>query len=257
MENSLFRFHRPRAVAPRDGDRIETTIDLGARTAPLIARVNARARRFIVRVDTAGGRVLVTAPSRRALNRAIDFAHSRRAWILARFEEAPAGRPFAPGGVVPYRGAPHRIALDGPARAGVRLRDGDPPEIAVGGEAAHVNRRLVDWLKREARGAFAERADHYAALLGKKRGPIRIRDTRSRWGSCSSEGELSFSWRLILAPPEMLDYVAAHECAHLVRLDHSPAYWRVLASLGVDREAARAWFAQHGEALHSYGRGAP
>ena len=95
--------------------------------------------------------------------------------------------------------------------------------------------------------------DFYASQLARRRGPISIRDTRSRWGSCASVGALSFSWRLILAPPWVLNYVAAHECAHLVHLNHSPAYWQVLRSLDVDVDGAKRWFHQHGEELHAYG----
>lgn len=234
-------------------DTVETSIDLGDRTAPLVARVNRRARRLIVRVDPVSGRVMVTAPSKRALPEALRFAAARALWIRARLDEAAAARPFVAGGVCPYLGVEHRIVHQGPARAAVTRRAGDQPSLLVGGDPAHLNRRLTDWLRREARDALTARADDYAARLGRRRGPIRIRDTRSRWGSCASDGSLSFSWRLILAPPEILDYVAAHECAHLVHLNHSPAYWRTLKSLGVDAVAARAWFAAHGPALHAWG----
>lgn len=234
-------------------DTVETSIDLGDRTAPLLARVNRRARRLIVRVDPVSGRVLVTAPSKRALPEALRFAATRAAWIRARLDEADVARPFIAGGVCPYLGVEHRIVHQVPARAPVTRLAGDDPKLLVGGDPAHLNRRLVDWLRREARTALTARADDYAARLGRKRGPIRIRDTRSRWGSCASDGSLSFSWRLILAPPEILDYVAAHECAHLVHLNHSPAYWRTLKGLGVDAVAARAWFARFGPKLHAWG----
>lgn len=236
---------------------VETEIDLGDRLAPLEARVNRRARRLIVRVDPVRGRVLVTAPSRRALPEALAFARERVEWIRARLAEGAPARPFRPGGLCPYRGIAHRIVNAGPPRAPVTRRDGANPQLVVGGDPAHVNRRLVDWLKREARRVLSERADHYASRLGVRRGPVRIRDTRSRWGSCSSDGTLSFSWRLILAPPAILDYVAAHECAHLLHLDHSPAFWRALARLDADAGAARDWFAREGPALLVWGEEAP
>ncbi|GAB4532255.1 MAG: SprT family zinc-dependent metalloprotease [Amphiplicatus sp.] len=236
---------------------VETEIDLGDRLAPLEARVNRRARRLIVRVDPVLGRVLAIAPSQRALPEAIAFARERVAWIRARLAEGAPARPFRPGGLCPYRGIAHRIVNAGPPRAPVTRCAEPRPQLVVGGDPAHVNRRLVDWLKREAKRALAERADHYAGRLGVRRGPVRIRDTRSRWGSCSSDGTLSFSWRLILAPPAILDYVAAHECAHLLHLDHSPAFWRALARLDVDAEAARDWFAREGPALFAWGAEAP
>lgn len=228
----------------------ETTIDLGDRTAPLVARINRRARRLIVTVDTVAGRVIVTAPSRRALPEAIDFARTRTRWISAQLVLSERAKPFRHGVVIPYRGAPTPIERAGGPREGVRYDDG---RILAGGDEAHLNRRVRDWLKSEARRILTERADHYAGRLRKKRGPITIRDTRSRWGSCARNGALSFSWRLILAPPEILDYVAAHECAHLVHLNHSPAYWRVLKNLGIDARRARDWFAENGKDLYAYG----
>lgn len=229
---------------------VESTIDLGDRTAPLTIRVNRRARRLIVRVDPVKGRVIVTAPSKRALPEAIDFARTRAHWISDELASGAMARPFAPGEVFPYRGAPIEIEASGRVRDGVRLESG---KLIAGGEARHINRRVTEWLRSEAKSALTARVDHYAGLLGRRRGPISIRDTRSRWGSCARDGAMSFSWRLILAPSEMLDYVAAHESAHLVHLNHSAAYWRTLQSLRVDIRAARDWFAVHGPALYAYG----
>lgn len=229
---------------------LETTIDLGGRSVPLTARVNRRARRLIVTVDSVAGRVIVTAPSKRALPEALDFAKAKSPWILRQLSENAAARPFHDGLVFPLRGAAITVVNSGPARSGVRL---EGSELIAGGEARHLNRRITDWLKAEARRALTERSDHYASLVGRRRGPITIRDTRSRWGSCTREGALSFSWRLILAPLPILDYVAAHECAHLVHLDHSPAFWRLLKSLDVDAKAARRWFSENGQDLYAYG----
>lgn len=228
---------------------LETTIDLGDRSAPLTARVNRRARRLIVKVDRVRGRVIVTAPSKRAISDAIDFARTRARWISDELD-AGGARPFAPGASFPLRGAPVIIESAGRLRDGVRL---EPGRLIAGGDPTHLNRRVTDWLKKEARAALTDRVDHYAGLLNRRRGPISIRDTRSRWGSCARDGALSFSWRLILAPPEILDYVAAHECAHLVHLNHSPAYWRLLKTLEVDAVAARDWFSENGQSLYAYG----
>jgi predicted metal-dependent hydrolase len=230
---------------------LETEIDLGDRRAPLVARVNRRARRLIVKVDAAAGRVLVTAPSKRALPEALDFARARAGWIRDRFDEMGPARPFAIGMRTPYRGdLVDIVAGESSLRAGVRCEDG---RIVCGGEPRHANRRILEFMKREARREISARVDDYANALGRNRGAITIRDTRSRWGSCSEDGSLSFSWRLILAPPPILDYVCAHECAHLVHLDHSPAFWRIVRSLGVDARAARDWFALHGAGLYAYG----
>ena len=232
---------------------METSIDLGGQIAPLTARVNRRARQLIIKVDPVTGRVIVTAPSKRALPEAIRFANDRRAWINARLDEGAPAQPFEPGGYFPYRGLAHEIINSGPARSPVRCVDGESPHFLVGGEAVHINRRLVDWLKKDAKRTLSERAHDFAGRLGKNISRVQVRDTRSRWGSCSSDGALSFSWRLILAPPAILDYVAAHECAHLVHLDHSPAFWRTVKSLEVDVDGASRWFDLHGVKLHAWG----
>jgi hypothetical protein len=234
-------------------ESFDSVIDLGDRTARLTARVNRKARRFILRVDSVEERVIVTAPSKRALPEALKFAASRADWIRRQLDTGETARPFVPGGFCPLRGIFHRIVLDGPARAPVRRIEGPTPLLMVGGEPAHLNRRLVDWLKAEARRDLVGRVAIHAAALERRVTRLSVRDQTSRWGSCSAAGALSFSWRLILAPPDMLDSVAAHECAHLVHLDHSPRFWRTLESLGVDIEASRAWFAEHGPALRGWG----
>ncbi len=230
-----------------------TEINIGARAAPLIARVNRRAKRLILKVDPVAGEIHVTAPSKRALPQAIRFAHERIDWIASQLSDNLRGKPFAPGAMLPYQGLNHIIIHDDRLRSAIRLDTDMLPALRVGGRAEHLNRRICDWLKREARKRLSERVDHYCAQLGRKRGALRIRDTRTRWGSCSSEGDLSFCWRLILAPPDILDYVAAHECAHLIHLDHSPAFWRIVRELGVDARGAARWLGAHGPELYIYG----
>lgn len=238
-------------AAPKSA--LEATIDLGDRKAPARIKVNRNARRLIVRVDTLEGVVLVTSPSKRALPDALRFAQSKAAWIRRQFDRGERAKPFVAGELCPYRGVFHRIVLDGGVRASVRRVEGAEPILLVGGEAAHLNRRLTDWLKKEARREIAARVEIHAAALRRRVTRIAIRDQRSRWGSCGADGAMSFSWRLIFAPPEMLDSVAAHECAHLVHLDHSPAFWRTVESLGVDVEASRRWFNRHGAGLRAWG----
>lgn len=232
---------------------VRSEINFGDFVAPVVARVNRRAKRLIVKVDSLNGEVLVTAPSKRSLPEAIRFAQERADWIADQLDDSLRACPFTEGMIFPYRGENHVIVRDGGPRAPVRRENGAPPTITVGGDSAHLNRRLTDWLKREARCILTDRTDHYCARLGKTRKALRIRDTSTRWGSCSSDGVISYSWRLIFAPPEILDYVAAHECMHLVHLNHSPAYWRDLAKLGVDARAASDWFDENGPALFSYG----
>ncbi len=230
-----------------------TEINIGERSAPLIARVNRRAKRLILKVDPVAGEIVVTAPSKRALPEAIRFANERIDWIAGQMSEHLRGRPFAPGMRVPFTGVEHMIICDPDSRRAVRREDAFFPTIRVGGHPEHLNRRVSDWLKREARQRLTERVDIHCDKLGKKRSRISIKDTRTRWGSCSSDGVLSFSWRLILAPFEILDYVAAHECAHLVHMNHSPAFWRLVRTLGVDARAAADWLESEGPRLFTYG----
>lgn len=230
-----------------------TEITIGERPTPLIARVNRRAKQLILKVDPVAGEILVTAPSKRTIPEAIKFAQDRIDWIAEQLSESLRGKPFSPGMRIPFTGVDHIIISDPSTRSAVRLDDDLYPAIRVGGQPEHLNRRVSDWLKREARRRLTEKVDHYCAALGKTRGRIHIRDARTRWGSCSSDGALSFSWRLVLAPPEILDYVAAHECAHLVHMNHSPAFWRVVRNLGVDARGAADWLTGEGPKLFTYG----
>ncbi len=244
-------------MAKNDGDnrrkRETAALAIGGGLAPVIVRVNPRARRIIVRVDKVMAHVIVTVPSHRARAEGLAFAESRRDWIAAELGDATGPRPFNDGVVFPLQGRSCRIDHVG-GRARARLRDDvDAMVLNVGGESVHVNRRVGDWLRRRARRILTEKAGVYAMKVGRTHGRITIRDTRSRWGSCSRDGGLSFSWRLVLTPPAILDYVAAHECAHLVHLDHSPAYWRLVRSLDVDPDGARRWFRENGAALFAWG----
>ncbi len=230
-----------------------TEINLGERAAPLVIRVNRRAKRLILKVDPIAGEIHVTAPTKRAMPEALAFANERIDWIVSQLNEKLQARPFMEGDSIPFQGAPHRIVRNGGPRAPVRVDHDLIPVIRVGGEPEHLNRRLVDWMKSEARRELTARVDRYCTQLDRKRRSIRVRDTRTRWGSCSSDGALSFSWRLIMAPPDILDYVAAHECVHLIHMNHSPAFWRQVAALGVDARAAENWFEDNGAELFTYG----
>jgi hypothetical protein len=230
-----------------------TEINIRERSTPLIVRVNRRAKQLILKVDPVAGEILATAPSKRAIPEAIRFAQDRIDWIAAQLTDHLRGKPFSPGMRIPFAGVEHVLINDPASRRSIRIDSELFPAIRVGGQPEHLNRRVSDWLKREARKQITAKVDEYCAVLDNKRSRINIRDTRSRWGSCSSDGVLSFSWRLIMAPPKILNYVAAHECAHLIHLNHSPAFWRVVRSLGVDARAAADWLDSNGPTLFTYG----
>ena len=225
-------------------------LKIDGRLLEVRVRLNPRARRMIVRVNPATGEISVTAPSRRGLSAALDFARGEREWIAGQLAKAPGPVLLAIGAEIPFLGRAHRIeaAARGPAPVWA-----DEGVIRVRGDVAHAPRRVLDFLKREARKACETRVLAHAAQVGAKPSRITVRDTASRWGSCSTARALSFSWRLILAPSFVLDYVVAHEVAHLREMNHSPRFWAHVRSLVPDLEAAQAWLRTNGRDLQRYG----
>ena len=219
----------------------------------------ATARRFTLRVRAATRDAVLTMPPRGSLARAKTFVERHAAWIGVRLARLPGPTPFGPGASLPVRGTIHEIVHRPGARGTVWIEAGDdvaPPCLCVAGEAPFVARRVQDYLIREARGDLVAAVARHAAELGVKASRITLRDTTSRWGSCSSAGALNFSWRLVMAPPFVLDYLAAHEVAHLVHMNHSDAFWRVTAYLMPDYARAEAWLKVHGVGLMRFGAAA-
>jgi predicted metal-dependent hydrolase len=232
---------RPRRELLRiDGRPVEVTV-----------RLNPRARRLIVKVHPSTGEVSVVAPSRRALDHAMEFARSESSWIARRLAHVPEPVDLEPGASIPFRGQDHAIRPGSRGPAPVWI-DRDARAIRISGHGEHAPRRLLDFLKREARKTFEARVFHYAERIGVQPKRITVRDTASRWGSCSTTRSLSFSWRLILAPPFVLDYVVAHEVAHLRHMNHSPRFWNLVRELVGDVETPQAWLSQNGPVLHRY-----
>jgi predicted metal-dependent hydrolase len=218
-------------------------------------RRHRQARRYTLRVQAATREVVLTLPPRGSIKEAKAFATKHGAWIAARLGRLPELVSFEPGTIFPLRGVPHRIVHRRGVRgtvwtetdhAGRRL-------LCVAGEAPHIKRRVSDFLKREARRDVEAASRRYAARLGVTIKRISVRDQISRWGSCSTTGALSYSWRLILAPPYVLDYLAAHEVAHLVEMNHSAKFWRLVEKLYPGMQRAKVWLDVHGPDLHRYG----
>jgi len=235
-----------------------THLDLGDVHVPVSARVNRRAKRLIVRVDSIQGVVTVVAPSHNAVPAAIKFAKERAEWIRKELRAGPQARPFVPGTVFPFRGARVPILAQRPGRARVALCDtGHGQALHVDPVAGSVNELVIGWLRAQARQRLVAQSQLYAARLNRSFSRVRITDTRSRWGSCSETGTMSYNWRLIMTPDWVLDYVVAHECAHLCHMNHSSAFWACVDQLGVDADTARAWFRSEGAALFSWGLSLP
>lgn len=248
------------------------TLDIDGSAVPLRVRRNAQARRLILRLDDETGGAVVTIPKRTPIREAVDMAQRKSAWIAAQLKRRPVPVAFAPGAQIPYLGEIHTIRHD-PSGRGIHLENQD---IVVAGREEHLARRLADWLKAQAKAEISPRAHEKAEqlaqyaptsafegwglgrVIGKSPKPCRVgritvRDTRSRWGSCAADGQLNFSWRLVMAPAFVLDYVVAHEVAHLAHRDHSPQFWAVTARLTDRMAEAKAWLNAHGRDLHRYG----
>lgn len=217
----------------------------GRPPVPLKLRRSGRARRISLRVSQLDGRVTLTLPRGVSEREALAFAREKESWIRANLAARPA--PWAPefGAEIPVGGVPRTI-VPGPGRR-VQLAE---MRIAVpeGNPAARLHR----FLRELARDRLVAAADDYAGRLGQPYSRISLRDTRSRWGSCSSAGALGFSWRLVLAPDPVLRYVAAHEVAHLAEMNHSPRFWDRLAHIHGPFDAPRRWLRENGASLHRY-----
>jgi len=217
----------------------------GLPSVEITLRRSARVRRFSLRVSSLDGRVTLSMPARARLSEALLFAQSHEDWLKKALARQVPVQRLGFGAVIPFEGRALTLA---PGTTRIRL-EGDV--LHIPGEAAQLGPRLASWLKAQARDRLAAASDHYAGLLGRKPKRITLRDTRSRWGSCAHDGALMYSWRLVMAPPQILAYVAAHECAHLVEMNHSAAFWDVVEQLYPGWQACRDWLRTHGQSLHA------
>ena len=222
-------------------------LNIDGRDVEMSVRLNPRARRLIVKVHPTSGEVVVIAPSKRALDRAVEFARGEKDWIARQLARVPGRVVLSPGVRIPLRGEDHLIVRSDSGPVTI-----DGRTIRVSGRAEHMPRRLLDFLKKVAKRELETRAFEFAAMIGARPRRITVRDTASRWGSCSSTRCLSFSWRLILAPPDVFDYVVAHEVVHLKEMNHGAGFWRLVRAIAGDVKRPQAWLAQHGAALHRY-----
>jgi len=225
--------------------------------APVEVRRHPTARRLTLRVSRTRRAVTLTMPRSADFRDADQFLSRSLDWVRERLECVPEPAPFCDGGAVPLRGVTHRIAFVGldRRRSIVSIepgRDKHPPLLRVSGLPEHAPRRLRDWLVAEAAKDLEGRVAFHARALGVRVRRITMRDQKSRWGSCSSTGQLSFSWRLVLAPAFVLDYVAAHEVAHLIEMNHGPRFWRLVAKSHPNFEEAKVWLRIHGMDLYRY-----
>lgn len=223
---------------------------------PIFARRNPRARRFTLRVSQINQQAILTLPSQASLREARRFVSSHLVWLKNQMENIPPAIPFADGNLIPLRGNEHLLQFIEHRKGQRIVKRGivrKKPALFVTGGHDHAPRRLSDWLKKQARQDLERRVTWHAARLKLRPKRITVRDQRSRWGSCSTTGALSFSWRLILAPTDVLDYVAAHEVAHLAEMNHGPRFWALVKKTMPEMESAQDWLKLNGASLHRYG----
>lgn len=229
--------------------------------APVLVRRSPRARRISLTVNEARRGAVLTVPHHASMAEAGDFLSRHFEWLQKRLKAIPEAIPFVENAVIPLRGESHTLRFEsGSRRRGVVWREewdeaNGPgvPSLVVSGAPEHAERRLKDWLKKQARDDLSDRCTIHADALGVRPSRITVRDQSSRWGSCSANGALSFSWRLVLAPHHVLDYLAAHEVAHLLEMNHGPRFWAHVRATCPDMEKAKRWLRKNGSELHRYG----
>ena len=215
-------------------------------------RRSERARRFSLRVSQHDGRVTLSLPTRAREAEAVAFAQAQEGWIRTALSRMPTFEGVGLGATIPVEG---RMVTLQPGSGRRLMMEGDA--LLVPGHSGQAGPRVAAFLKVMARERLSAASDHYASQLGRRVARITLRDTRSRWGSCTSDGALMYSWRLIMAPPRVLAYVAAHEVAHMVEMNHAPAFWAVVERLFPRWQTERAWLRSHGGALQGLRFDAP
>lgn len=212
-------------------------------------RRNARSRKLTLRMAREGSTAIMSLPLRVTRAEAQRFAEKSRDWIANQLSRQTTKVEIINDSEVLLRGEIHRVALTGNSR-GLVLHDVTTRTLHVPGHLPHVTRRLIEWLKQEAKRELKFATEKYAGLMAVEFASVSIRDQKSRWGSCSSSGALSYSWRLVLAPPYVLDYVAAHEVAHLREMNHGPGFWRLVLAHCPETRKAKDWLKMNSRELH-------
>ncbi|MEI7712211.1 MAG: SprT family zinc-dependent metalloprotease [Rhodospirillales bacterium] len=226
------------------------TLDLPTGTARVEWRRSSRARRVSLRVDSRCGVVIVTLPPRASHRSGMALLMSHVDWVADRLAALPEAVPFADGATVPICGVSHRIRHVPSARGGAWLHD---DELHVSGAPEFLRRRVLDFLRAEARRRLTALVAAKAALGGVVPKRVTVKDTSSRWGSCAADKSLAFSWRLVMAPEFVQDYVAAHEVAHIGHMHHGPLFWAQVERLTPHTKAAIAWLKRDGARLQRMG----
>jgi predicted metal-dependent hydrolase len=225
---------------------------VGGRRLPLRIVENDRARRLTLRIDSGGRGLRITVPPGIKHSEVDRFLFRHQGWLEQRLAKVPEQPLVRPGIKIPIRGVPHRIVHEPGKRGTITVtRDQSGPLLIVHGDRRHLPRRVADFLKREAKTEIEALVAKHCAVIRKKPKAIRFRDTTSRWGSCTGEGTLSFSWRIMMAPAPVIDYLVAHEVAHLKEMNHGPRFWALCTKLCPETDRLKAWLKRNGSALQA------
>lgn len=225
---------------------------VAGRTLPLRIVESARAKRLTLRIDADGRGLRMTVPTGLRRGEVELFLARHQAWLEERIARVPDRPQVRPGIKIPFRGVPHLIVHSPEAGGTVSAGTLDgAPALFVHGDRRHLPRRLADFLRREAKRQIEPLVARHAEAVGRKPKAVRYRDTSSRWGSCTSDGNLSFSWRIMMAPAPVIDYLVAHEVAHLREMNHGPDFWALCESLCPETRRSKAWLKKNGGALQA------
>lgn len=231
----------------------ERSYPVAGRVLPLRVWENPRAKRLTLRIETGGKGIRVTIPPRLSARELEKFISQHHGWIETNISKLPAQTILQPGQFIPILGIDHLI-IHQPEQRGTTSQSTDEagmPVLIVHGRIEHLKRRIADYLQQLARNEIHKLVLHHTATIGRSARKVSFKDTKSRWGSCTSAGDLSFSWRIIMAPPAIVNYLVAHETAHLIEMNHGPEFWKLCTKLCPDTSECRHWLKLNGSALHS------
>ncbi len=233
---------------------VDTTreIEVAGKILPLTIRQNSRATRMTLRIEPGGRALKLTIPQGLAEREVNAFLNRHQGWLMTKLARFSGESQLEEGGSILIRGVSHRIERSGKIRGLTEaVVVGDDAILRVSGGEEHLRRRIVDFLKKEARHDLDRLVAVYAGRIGRRPKSLSLKDTRSRWGSCSADGALSFSWRIVMAPPKVIAYLAAHEVAHLQEMNHGPDFWALCEKLCPDTNDAKRWLRRNGTMLHA------
>lgn len=234
-------------IASIEGD--PPFVRFSGRTVPIEIRRNPRSSRIKLRIER-NSTVVLVLPTRVSEKAGMAFVQKELSWIIEKLTELPGPVPFEDGQYVPIAGILHQICHVPEQRGLVWTED---QNLFVTGRSEHVARRITDWLRKTARQEIAPKAQRFASEIDRPMKGVTVRDQKTRWGSCSTTGQLNFSWRLRLMPEYVMDYIVAHEVAHLCHMNHSEEFWFLVDQLNSDVIVAKKWLKENGSQLHRYG----